>query len=534
MFNKKFFFNLSVLLILIVIVSSFIIKVKEHSTKTKKSNFDKTAVLQHSFANKNKSVDNRPNLLHKQSADKKKNASYNVAVDKRPDILFFLADDMMSIACEPYGSKDVHTPNLAQLAKEGMCFDNMNNATAMCGPTRQSLYTGLFPVRNGSYPNHAQVYDNIVSIAQHFISIGYRVALIGKQHYAPLENFPFEYLGGRNSDNGEGIDIQLKDAEKFIKKDNSKPYLLFVATNQPHTPWNRGNKNLYDADQLSIPPFLVDTKETRSSLVRYYAEITYADSLVGDCMKMVDNTNNKDNTLFLFASEHGSSLPFGKWTCYNMGLKSAFIARWPKVIKPSTRSGILTQYIDILPTLYEAAGGDPKSLRGDIEKKMPLDGSSFLSTLKGNEKEIRTYVYGVQTTRGIANGSDNYPVRSIQDHHYKLIWNLNYKDEFLSSASKHGSKLYESWLNEGEVSKADYEHAKLYRNRPEFELYDIENDRFEMKNLYGQKSLNKVQEKLFTELKLWMNEQGDKGIETEWKALTRFKGDTTNWKKGGD
>ncbi len=163
-----------------------------------------------------------------------------------------------------------------------------------------------------------------------------------------------------------------------------------------------------------------------------------------------------------------------------------------------------------------------------------FDGSSFFATLKGKDAEIRNYVYGVQTTRGIANGSDNYPVRSIQDHNYKLIWNLNYKEEFLSSASKHGSKLYESMLNEGEVSNEDLNHARLYRNRPEFELYDVKNDRFEMKNIYENKSLTKIKEKLFTDLKIWMNDQGDKGIETEWKALTRFKGDTTNWKKGGD
>jgi len=66
----------------------------------------------------------------------------------KPNILFFIADDMTSIDCEPYGNKDVYTPNLAKLAKEGLTFDNMNNATAMCGPTRQSLYTGLFPVKN--------------------------------------------------------------------------------------------------------------------------------------------------------------------------------------------------------------------------------------------------------------------------------------------------------------------------------------------------------------------------------------------------
>ena len=455
-------------------------------------------------------------------------------IEKQPDILFFLADDMMSIACEPYGNLDVNTPNLSKLAKEGLCFDNMNNATAMCGPTRQSLYTGIFPVKNGSYPNHAQVYDNIVSIAQHFIGLGYRVALIGKQHYAPMSNFPFEYLGGRNSDNGDGIDIELKDAENFINKDKSKPYLLIVATNQPHTPWNRGNQAAYNNKTLKVPSFLIDTKETRSALARYYAEITYADSLVGDCMKMVDNSKNKDNTLFVFASEHGSSLPFGKWTCYNMGLKAAFITRWPKVIKPSTRTPILAQYIDVLPTLYEAAGGNPKTLRGNKEQTMQIDGVSFMETLKGKNAEIRNYVYGVQTTRGISNGSDCYPVRSIQNHQYKLIWNLNFKEEFLSAGSKHGSKLYESWLVDGNVSAQDIERAKLYRNRPEFELYDMKKDAFEMKNLADDASLNKTKEKLFTDLKIWMNEQGDKGLETEWKALTRFKGDTTNWKKGGD
>ena len=68
-------------------------------------------------------------------------------LQKKPDILFFIADDMTSVDCEPYGSPDVKTPNLAKLAQQGLCFDNMNNATAMCGPTRQSLYTGVFPVK---------------------------------------------------------------------------------------------------------------------------------------------------------------------------------------------------------------------------------------------------------------------------------------------------------------------------------------------------------------------------------------------------
>lgn len=461
----------------------------------------------------------------------------NVAGDQsktgKPDILFFIADDMTAIDCEPYGNKDVKTPNLAKLAGEGMCFDNMYNATAMCGPTRQSLYTGIYPVKNGSYPNHAQVYNNIVSVVQHFKNIGYRVALIGKQHYAPMANFPFEYLGGRNSDNGEGIDIQLSDAQQWIDKDRSKPYLLIVATNQPHGPWTRGNPDAYAADKIQVPPHLIDTKETRESLVKYYAEVTYADSLVGYCMDMVDK-RNKNNTIFLFASEHGSSLPFGKWTCYNMGLKAAFIVRWPQMIKPASRTTVLTQYIDVVPTLYQSAGGNPDQLRGNTEKTMQLDGKSFYAAMRGNPAEVRTYVYGVHTTRGIKSGSDNYPVRSIQNKKYKLIWNLNYQEPFYSSASRVGNKLYEGWLKKAKSDSQLYAHAYLYRIRPEFELYNIQDDIFELNNRANDASLQAVKNTLLTELKKWMAQQGDQGGITEWQALTRFKGDTTNWKNATD
>jgi uncharacterized sulfatase len=364
--------------------------------------------------------------------------------------------------------------------------------------------------------------------------MGYRVALIGKRHTAPLSSFPFEYLGGRDSDNGEGQDINLADAEAWINKDKTKPYLLVVATNQPHGPWTRGNPAQYDAKKLKIAPYMVDTKETRKELVKYYAEITYADSLVGTCMKIVDNQPKKDNTIFMFASEHGTSLPFGKWTCYNMGLKAAFIARWPKAIKPSTRTSILSQYIDVVPTLYEAAGEDPLTLRANKEGSMTLDGKSFYATLLGKNTEIRKYVYGIHTTRGINNGSENYPVRSVQDHDYKLIWNLNYNEPFYCSASRLGNKLYEGWLEETKNNKKENAHASLYRNRPELELYNIKNDKYELNNLANEPKLKVIQDNLFAELKSWMNQQGDLGISTEMKALTRFKGDTLHWKKAKD
>jgi hypothetical protein len=89
-------------------------------------------------------------------------------------------------------------------------------------------------------------------------------------------------------------------------------------------------------------------------------------------------------------------------------------------------------------------------------------------------------------------------------------------------------------LEETKNNKKENAHASLYRNRPELELYNIKNDKYELNNLANDPKLKVIQDNLFDELKSWMNQQGDLGIPTEMKALTRFKGDTLHWRKGKD
>jgi len=79
----------------------------------------------------------------------------------KPNVLLIIADDMCWRDCGCYGNKEVKTPNIDRLAADGMRFDAMFTATAMCAPTRQQLYTGIFPVRNGAYPNHSRVYPAV-------------------------------------------------------------------------------------------------------------------------------------------------------------------------------------------------------------------------------------------------------------------------------------------------------------------------------------------------------------------------------------
>lgn len=437
--------------------------------------------------------------------------------NSHPNIMVIMGDDLTFSDLRAYGGTVAKTPNLDRLAAEGICMDNMFTSTAMCAPTRQQIMTGLYPVRNGAYPNHSQVYPTTKSVAHYLQNLGYNTGLIGKKHFGPEKSFPYDFLGGRDGDNGKGQDIDLKKAEDYIKKSAGKPYFLMVTSNQTHTPWNRGDASVYPASKIKIPAGFEDTPLTRQSLSKYYAEITYLDSLVGVCLDIVERSGQKDNTIVIFTSEQGNSFPFGKWTCYDKGLQTAFIVRWPNRIKAGSRSPAMTQYVDVVPTLIDMAGGDPLKINTgtkDAEGYTGFDGKSFQKVLLGQSDHFRDYVFGVHTTRGIINGSEAYAIRSARNNKYLYIHNLNYKNTFSNALIN--TAMFKSWS-----AKNPNGRALFYQQRPEEELYDVQKDPAQLNNLAAQGSLAKEKEALKTALANFMKQQGDQGIPTEMNALSR-------------
>jgi len=450
----------------------------------------------------------------------------------RPNVMIVIGDDMTWRDCEPYGNTEVRTPNMTRLAREGMCLDAMFTATAMCAPTRQQLYTGLYPVRNGAYPNHSKVYSGVKSLVHYLKDLGYRVALTGKTHFGPSESFPFERLKGRDHDGGKGKDLVLGAAEAFVGRDADQPYCLVVASNQPHGPWNRGDASAYDADKLTVPPHLVDCPETRRDMTEYYAEITYLDGQLGECLKIVERSGQAGNTIVIFTSEQGASFPSGgKWTCYDTGLKTAFIVRWPRRIKGATRTDAMTQYVDVVPTLIEAAGGAPEKIetgRADAAGASGFDGKSFLCVLLGQRDQHRDYVYGAHTTRGIIRGSACYPIRSVRSRRFKYIWNPNHESAFYNVVSTGPEAMSAVWARYGKDDPRAAFLTRRYRYRPEEELYDAPKDPFELNNLAGKSDYAAIKASLRAQLDLWMQQQGDEGIDTELRALER-QGHNRKW-----
>lgn len=430
----------------------------------------------------------------------------------KPNIVIVLADDMAWFDCEPYGSPNARTPNMLKLAGQGMRFDNMFTATAMCAPSRQQLYTGLYPVRNGAFPNHSSVHEGTRSMAHHLTELSYLVSLKGKKHFKPPASFPF----GKQS------------LEKLLESEE-RPFCHILASNSPHKPWTEGDAQEFSPDEIVVPPNLTDTPETRRSLCEYYAEISHLDETLGRVMTAIDDAGERDNTLLIFTSEQGMTLPFGgKWLCYDTGLRTAFLARWPGKIEPGTSTQALVQYVDVVPTLVEIAGGDRSRIDtgcADAEGRVGFDGRSFLGLLEGRSDTFRDVVYGVQTTEGIKNGT-LYPVRSIRNERYNYIRNLNHTNAFTNVYTE-GGKYHEEYflplLAAGEKNRSIAERLHRFQHRPAEEMYDLEKDPFELANIADDPDLAEIKSGLEGKLEAWMKQQGDKGLETEKTALTRQK-----------
>lgn len=285
-------------------------------------------------------------------------------------------------------------------------------------------------------------------------------------------------------------------------------------------PWTKGPQPDYDPATLKLPPHLVDTPETRRSLARYYAEVSFLDSKVGEVLRMLQQTGQAENTLFLFFSEQGNSFPQGKWTLYDAGIRVAAIARWPGRIEPGTSNAALVQYVDVLPTLIQAAGGDPADFDTacpDANGALGFDGRSFLDVLVGRSQQHRDYVFAQHTSLGINDGPEAYGSRAVRDGRWKLIVNLHADTPFRNAISD--GEVLQSWTCKGEAGDAfALAQASRYTVRPTVELYDLASDPWELTDVAADPANQATLTRLRARLDAWMQQQGDQGDRTEREA----------------
>ena len=428
--------------------------------------------------------------------------AYTANAQEKPNNLVILADDLASNEISCYGGKNLVTPNIDRIAKEGVRFTNNYASCTMSVPIRASLYTGLYPAKHGSYQNHKASNPDIKSITHYLPQAGYRVGRTGKTHTQPQKVYNFEKVPGFEVDCVSPTANYTTDGiREFMKRDDN-PFCLFVCSIHPHAPWTWGNPDEFDADRIVLPPNSVDNERTRQLYRNYLAEVRALDDEVGAVLKVLEETGKLDNTLVIFLGEQGPQFPGGKWTCWNYGQNSALVARFPGKIKANTTNNAIVQYEDILPTLMDFAGG------GAIDG---IDGTSFLKVLYGKEKEHRQYAYGIHNN--IPEGTA-YPIRSIRDKRYKLILNLTPEAEYFEKHLmnvKNNRSVWASWLESAQSDPEAKRFVDRYVKRPAVEFYDMQNDPWELNNLAGNEKYSKRMTGMKKELEKWMQQQGDTG-----------------------
>lgn len=411
----------------------------------------------------------------------------------QPDFLIFTDDDLSQFDITPYGSIDVKTPHFQKLADEGMRFNRAFIASPACAPSRAAMLTGLMPARNGAMANHTYKNEGIASLPPLLSELGYEIAAFGKVSHgrgSDIETHGFDHWD-RKLDR-ETIEAWLK------QRDPSKPLCLFVGTHSPHVPWP--DNDGYDPESLWLPPNHIDTAMTRQFRARYYTDITISDTEYGYCRELASTYMNKD-LLTIMSSDHGSQWPFAKWNLYDAGIRVPLLVSWPGYIEPGSQSNAMISWIDILPTLIDIAGGNAGE---------EIDGRSFAQILTKPEAEHRDRIFTIHDNDGRANV---YPIRSVRTSKWKYIRNLEptwiHSTHSYRFRKDNAGAYWWSWDRAAENDPNAGAIVAKYHIRPAEELYNLENDPFEMNNLAALPQLVDKLLQLRAELDDWLLAQHD-------------------------
>jgi len=437
-------------------------------------------------------------------------------VSARPNVLLIITEDHgPDFGC--YGDHTVPTPHVDRLAAQGVLFRNAYTTQSVCSPARASILTGLYPHQHGqiglasSAHNFTMVHawPNLAGILR---SRGYRTGIIGKLHVNPASAFPFDRVLADAAVVGfarRDVAKTATAAGEFMNAGEA-PFFLMVNLPDAHLPFLKQDASgipakPVDASVVTMPRgALVDSPRLRVFAAGYYNCISRIDTAIGLLLGELERSGRMRDTLMIWLSDHGAQFSRGKVTSYEFAIRIPCVISWPGGIdRPQVRQELVST-IDLLPTVLHAVG---------VETPAGLSGRSLLPLLRGESVPWRDCLFTEwNTSHAFPAPSLYFPQRTVRDARYKLIVNL-------MSGSPNPTELYytsQALINTGatadEISAADAAVRaafQTWREAPPVELYDLENDPFEMKNLAGHPALAEVQSRLERALAHWRRETKD-------------------------
>ncbi len=421
-----------------------------------------------------------------------------------PNILFAISDDQSWAHTGANGDRVVKTPTFDRVAREGVLFTNTFCSSPSCTPSRGAILTGrmFWQLEEGAnlwstLPEKFRVYPDLLEAA------GYRVGYTRKG-WGPGNIEP----GGRTR-NPAGP--RYSNFREFLESvPDGKPFCFWFGSHDPHRAYEKGSglesgKRLEDVE---VPPFLPDDPEVRSDILDYYFEIERFDREVGEMLALLEE-KGLDNTLVVITSDNGMPFPRAKTNLYDYGTRMPLAVRWPARVKGGRVIDDFISFTDFAPTFLQAAG---------LEPPPEMTGRSFFDLLtsdkQGRVDLERDMVFtGRERHTDRREGKRGYPMRAIRTHQFLYIRNLR-PDRWPAGDPEGYGDIDGSPTKKFMMENRDAENVRelfqlAFGKRPAEELYNLEREPAQLKNVAELPEYAEAKRKLQIELEQFMTDTED-------------------------
>ena len=410
----------------------------------------------------------------------------------KPNILWITIEDTSPQFIGAYGNSTVHTPNIDSLITQGIRFDRAFATSPVCSPTRFSIFTGVNTQLTGT-GNHRSEYP-IPGFMKGF------PAYLRNEGYYTTNNSKTDYnTSDANRLIHESWDESSSEAG-WWKRQKNQPFFSvfnFEDSHQSRTmtnpyPWYEKNVldklkpgNVTEASEIEVPPFYHDTPQMRKYLVRVHNSINYTDQKIGELLAKLKKDSLLEETIIFFYSDHGQGIPNGKCAPRSLGYRAAFAVWFPEKYKylapwkPGTVNKEMVSFEDLAPTIMSLAG---------LPKKDYMTGRAFLGK---NREEAPEFIFTsrdrIDETLALSRSviSEKYIYTKVFLPQYPIVQFQKYADV---------SDITNLMRADFENGKLDSLQCSLFLQQPGEYLYDLQKDKWEIRNLAGLKEYSDVLE----------------------------------------
>jgi arylsulfatase A-like enzyme len=444
-------------------------------------------------------------------------APFDAAAD-RPNILWLIAEDLgPELGC--YDTPQVWTPNLDRLAAQGVRYTRAYTTAPVCSASRSAFMTGMYQTTIGAH-NHRSHRDDDYRLPSGVKLITDRMRA-GGYFTANIRELPetFGFSGTGKTDWNFAYEGEPFDSERWADLKVHQPFFAQINFQETHRKFNAPSRA--DPLKVVIPPYYPDHPVTRIDWAQYLDAASELDRKIGLILRQLDADGLAANTIVVFMSDHGQAHVRGKQFCYEEGLHIPLIIRWPDGASPSrsfhagTVDNRLIMAIDLAPTFLAIAG---------VAKPERMQGEVFVGDRAGPPRE---FAFGARDRCD----ETVFRFRTVRDTRFRYIRNFTPERPFLQ-ANEYKEHSYPVWNLIKELDAqgklTPTQKVLTARSMPAEELYDLEADPYEVRNLATSHESNyqSVLKRLRNVLERWIEETDDQGRTLEPTALAAARGVT--------